>query len=98
MEFMDEYEAEFAAKDIEIVNVSIDENSLNWRSALAEYQFKGRHILSSAEQGRNIDVAFGVEAIPQYFIIDRNGVFTDKATTGQTADIRKQLLLIAGKR
>jgi len=95
MEFMDEYDHELAAQDIEIVNVSIDENPANWRSALTEHQFRGRHLLSTAEQGRNIAGAFGVEAIPQYFIIGRNGLFVDKAASSQPADIRQQLLKIA---
>lgn len=92
MEFMDEYEAELLASGIEIVNVSIDENPANWEAALAERQFKGRHLLASAGQERNIARAFGVEAVPQYFIIGRDGNFTDKATTNQPADIRQKLL------
>ncbi len=98
MEFMDEYEGELIAKGIEIVNVSIDENASNWRTALQERQFKGRHLLASSGQGRNIAVLYGVEAIPQYFIIGRNGNFAEKASSSQPADIRHQLLLIAGKR
>jgi len=97
MEFMNEYESELAANGIVIVNVSIDESAANWRAALSEYKFKGRHLLASAGQGRNIAVSFGVEAIPQYFIIGRDGNFADKATNSQPVDIRQQLLRIAGK-
>ncbi len=97
MEFMNEYEVEFAANGIEIVNVSIDESPSNWHLALTEHQFKGRHLLATASQERNIAAIFGVEAIPQYFIIGRNGTFADKAASSQPTDIRLQLLRIAGK-
>ena len=97
MELMDAYETELVAKGIEMVNVSIDENPANWRSAVAEHQFKGRQLLASAAKGQNIASVFGVEAIPQYFIIGRNGAFEEKASGSQPADIRQQLLLIARK-
>ncbi|MFN0035088.1 MAG: TlpA family protein disulfide reductase [Saprospiraceae bacterium] len=97
MEFMDEYEAELAANGIEILNVSVDENADNWRAALTERAFKGRNLLASAGYGRNIAAIFGVEAVPQYFIIGRDGTFADKAAATQPADIRQQLLRASGK-
>ncbi|MBK6995952.1 MAG: hypothetical protein IPH31_13870 [Lewinellaceae bacterium] len=75
------------------MNVSMDADADNWRAALVERAFKGRHLLSTAGVSRNIGVLFGVEAIPQYFIIGRNGTFADKADTNQPADIWQQLLL-----
>ncbi|MFN0216699.1 MAG: TlpA family protein disulfide reductase [Saprospiraceae bacterium] len=98
MEFMGNYESEFTANNIVIVNVSIDESPTNWRSALVEHQFKGQHLLASTGLGRNIAAVFGVEAIPQYFIIGRTGNFEEKAASNQPADIRQQLLIIAGRR
>lgn len=95
MEFMDEYRAELSAMGIETVNVSIDENESNWRAALTERQFKGRHLWALENQGKSIAALFGVEAIPQYFIIDRNGEFADKAAASQPSDIRLRLIQIA---
>ncbi len=97
MEIMDDYAAEFNSKGIEIVNVSMDADADNWRAALVERAFKGRHLLSTAGVDRNIGVLFGVEAIPQYFIIGRNGTFADKASSSQPGDIRQQLLYTAEK-
>lgn len=98
MEFMDEYNHELEMKGIEIVNISIDENAANWRTSLTEHQFKGRHLLASAAPERNLALVFGVEAVPQYFIIGRNGNFVDKPSSSQPADIRLQLLQVAEKR
>ncbi len=96
MEFMDQYEKELSANGIEIVNVSIDENASIWKTALIEHQFKGHHLLALGIQGQNLAVLFGVEAIPQYFIIGRDGFFLDKAATSQPADIHLRLLQAAG--
>jgi len=95
MEYMDDFAGELESKGVEILNVSIDEQAANWRNALAQRQYKGRHVLASASHDRNLAVLFGVEAIPQYFIIARNGSFADKPATNQPADIHKQLLMAA---
>ncbi len=95
MEIFDNYAVDLAEKGIEIVNISIDEQDSNWRNAVSTYQFKGHHILSSAGQGRGIANVYGVEAIPQYFIISRNGTFLEKALSSQPADIRQLLLQVA---
>lgn len=91
MEIMDAYESELAANGIEIVHVSLDENTANWQGALAERAFRGRHVLASAPPV-NIAQTYGVEAIPQYFIIGRDGKFAEKAAGNQPADIRQKLL------
>jgi thiol-disulfide isomerase/thioredoxin len=97
MELMDNYQAEFDRNGIIVVNVSIDESPANWRHAMEEYKFKGRHLLASASQGRNIAAIYGVEAVPQYFIIGPKGDFFEKLSSNQPADIRQQLLRVAGK-
>ncbi|MBX2891171.1 MAG: redoxin family protein [Saprospiraceae bacterium] len=91
----DHYAAELERLGIEIVNISIDENSSKWRSALTERGFKGRNLLASAGSGLNIAAAYGVEAIPQYFIIGKNGYFADKAPTSQPEAIKNQLLVLS---
>jgi thiol-disulfide isomerase/thioredoxin len=95
MEILDQSEPEFALKGIEIVNISLDENREQWRSALLERGFKGRHLLSTAGPGRNLAQLFGVEAVPQYFIIDRKGNFAEKANSSHPLDIRAALLEVA---
>lgn len=95
MEFMDEFEAELSGKGIEVINISLDEKPEQWRAALAERPFKGRQLLASSSLDRNLAVLFGVEAVPQYFIIDRKGAFADKISATQPADIRARLLQVA---
>ena len=95
MEFFDEFSTELKENGVEIVNISTDENSDSWKNVLTERGFKGYHVLSSNGSGLSIAAAFGVEAVPQYFIIRRDGTFSDKAATNQPNDIREKLLEVA---
>ncbi len=95
MEFFDEFSNELKEYGVEIVNISTDENRDSWKNVLAERGFKGYHVLSSTGVGTNIATTFGVEAVPQYFIIRRDGTFADKAGSNQPNDIREKLLEVA---
>lgn len=97
MEFFDEFTPELQANGIEIINISIDQNPNSWESSLASHLFKGHHLLASSGTNRNVAQAYGVEAIPQYFIIGKNGLFEVKAPSSQPNDIRQKLLEISEK-
>lgn len=92
MELFSDYTAELNSRGIEIVNISIDENPANWQNSLSERGFKGHNLLASAGRERNIALTYGVEAVPQYFIISKDGIFADKASSNQPEDIKNQLL------
>jgi peroxiredoxin len=95
MEYLNAFVPDFKAKGIEMINVSIDASPESWRDALAARAFEGYNMLASAGKPQNIAKVYGVEAIPQYFIIDANGAFADKARGNQPADIRSKLLEFA---
>lgn len=97
MDYFDEFEPELAQHGIEIVNISIDEKPANWENALTEHLYRGRHLLASAGQPDNIALIYGVQAVPQYFIIDRNGLFAPKSDSNQPNDIRLKLLEISSE-
>jgi len=92
MEWMNDYVSEFKNMGIIVVNVSIDEHYDQWQSALARYSFKGIQVLSTFSTGQSLAALYGVEAVPQYFIINRKGEFADKAVSAQPVDIRQKLL------
>lgn len=98
MEFFDEFEAELSANGVEIVNISIDENQSSWESALTAHPFKGVQLLASSGKSRNIATAYDVEAVPQYFIVGRTGLFEIKAMSSQPNDVRAKLLELSEKR
>jgi len=92
MEFFNDYAPELHKQGIQIVNISIDDNADSWKYALDQRLFKGYNLLASSGTEQNIAQLYGVEAVPQYFIIDRNGTFVGKATSSQPDDIRLKLL------
>jgi thiol-disulfide isomerase/thioredoxin len=95
MKIFDKYAAELNRLGIEIVNVSVDENPLKWQTSVTERGFKGRNLLASSGNERNIATAYGVETVPQYFIIHKNGTFADKAPVNQPEAIKNKLINLA---
>lgn len=92
MDMFSDYASELNRNGVEIVNISIDENAGNWRNALTERGFKGHNLLASSGHENNIALIYGVEAVPQYFIIAKNGTFAEKSPSSQPEDIKNQLL------
>ncbi|MBL7829147.1 MAG: TlpA family protein disulfide reductase [Saprospiraceae bacterium] len=95
MDFFDEFEPELREKGVIVLNVSIDDNRGNWETAVFEHGFRGYHILS---EGKKLAAAYGVEAIPQYFIIGKTGLFEAKPFNSQPKDIRQKLLDLSANR
>jgi peroxiredoxin len=95
MEEFNAFAPDLHNQGIEIVNVSIDENQTSWQTALHARDFKGINLLASTGTERNVAVAYSVEAVPQYFIVNRDGKFAEKSHSNQPEDIRKRLAEIA---
>lgn len=92
MDLFNDYAGELTRQGIEIVNISIDENPAHWQNSLNERAFKGHNMLSSSGRERNIALLYGVEAVPQYFIVGKDGSFAEKPPGNQPEDIKRQLL------
>ena len=97
IELFNDYADELKNRGVEIVNISIDADADKWHTALTEWNVKGHNLLASSGVARNISAIYGVEAVPQYFIIAKNGTFADKPDRNQPENIRNQLLVLAAK-
>jgi len=97
MELFNDYAAELNSRGVEIVNISIDENPSNWQNSLATRGIKGHNLLASSGYERNIAAVYGVETVPQFFIISKNGYFAEKPDGKQPEDIKNQLLQLAAR-
>jgi peroxiredoxin len=66
----------FKGKPVSFVYVSLDEEE-TWRKAIADYKVEG--INTHVDNGRESEVVkkYGVEGIPAYFLIDKNGLFAN---------------------
>ncbi|HMX39701.1 MAG TPA: TlpA disulfide reductase family protein [Saprospiraceae bacterium] len=90
MEILDPYVPELHSQGIEVLNISIDQNPISWQASIEKHGFRGTHLLSTETD--NIAAAYQVEAVPQYFIIGRDGKFLEKAASNQPDDIRQRLM------
>lgn len=60
-------------KDIEFIFLCVNSSEENWRGILSKYKVGGKHYYCDNEQSKDIRSALGVEGIPHYMIINKNG-------------------------
>lgn len=97
MDFFNAFSPELEAAGVKIINISIDDDSADWANVLAETRMAGLNILAKNYPDQHTTLNFGVQAVPQYFIIARNGTIAEKPYTSHPEDIMKRLLELAGK-
>jgi peroxiredoxin len=92
IDYMSTQYKELQNQNIEVINVSIEKNKAKWQEDLLAYHVLGVNVLNGSENTTDMAKAFGVEAIPQYFIIDKNGMFVQKPTDQEPSKLVKYLL------
>lgn len=95
MDFFNAFSPELAAAGVVIVNISIDENEANWSDALVANRMAGYHLLAKSYPEQAMAATFGVQAVPQYFIIGANGMIAQKPYSNQPNDILNRLIEVA---
>src|SRR5690606_31045031 len=65
----------FAGKDVVFVYISIDEDKAAWEKAMDTYHLTGLHIREDGGWKSKTAQEYGVQGIPAYFIIDKEGKF-----------------------
>ncbi len=100
MNYFDQFAPELERDGVVIVNVSLDEDLQNWANSISEGNFQGVQLLSKSQNpaGASIAKKYNVEAVPQYFLLSKNGAFADKGYSNQPEDIRKRLLELINQR
>jgi thiol-disulfide isomerase/thioredoxin len=94
MNLLGDYSNEFDKEGIVLVNVSLDTDTQNWHNSISENNFSGYHLLSQSAGNpdvKSIAAIYNVEAVPQYFFINKDGTFAEKGYSNQLEDIRKRL-------
>lgn len=69
----------FAGKDVVFVYVSIDEDAEAWEKAKEKYELAGLHTRVEGWKGK-IATDYGVNGVPSYFLVDREGKFATEDT------------------
>ena len=73
------------------LNVSFDRTKNDWHAALEKYNWGGVHVFDSGDVFSEVADVYDIDAIPQYYIIDRNGKFSAKPASYKIDEIVDRL-------
>jgi len=90
-------EKELNDSGVEFVHISFDRDESTWENTIRTYNFKGIHALAMDGVNSELAKAYGVRAIPQYFIINKEGKFALKPTTHSISELKKILISLDRK-
>ncbi|WP_282053373.1 TlpA disulfide reductase family protein [Maribacter luteus] len=79
----------FKPKGFEIFAVSLDKNKEKWLKAIESDNLKWYHVNDLKGQGNNATMIYGVEGIPDSFLIDNNGIIVARDLRGK--ELNKKL-------
>ena len=71
----------YHSKGLEIIGVSLDEDKTSWKENIKNENLNWHHIYVGTDKFRepeSINVVYGVQAIPAYFLINENGIMIDR--------------------
>jgi peroxiredoxin len=83
---------ELDRQSVAVLNVSIDQAKELWQEKLVQHNVSGINLLNLGDQTTDLAKDFKVEAVPTYFIIDKNGMFVQKPISSKPEDLVKYLL------
>lgn len=73
----------FKSKGFEIFAVSLDENKENWLKAIKKDNLNWYHVNDLKGNGNKASLIYGVEGIPDSFLIDQNGIIIARDLRGK---------------
>jgi peroxiredoxin len=80
-------------KGLEILGVSLDDNSQAWKAAIGQDGLTWRQVIDSKGWNAVSAAAYGVDAIPASFLIDKNGVIQAVNLVGWQLESKVKTLL-----
>ncbi len=91
MQMMQPMQEELKKLGVVFINVSLDRDKESWMKAISEWEFKGVHLLADGHIDSDIALAYEVKLLPEYFIINKNGNFSEKPKKFTAAEIKEVL-------
>ena len=83
----------FKSKGLEIFAVSLDENKEKWLNAIEKDELNWYHVNDLKGQGNKASLIYGVEGIPDSFLIDENGIIVARDLRGKELEKKLEELL-----
>lgn len=77
--------------NVTFVHIAFDKNQEHWESFIDKHGYDGIHLLAPAGINSEIAQKYDVKALPQYFIIDKNGNFAEKPPVYSTENLKASL-------
>jgi peroxiredoxin len=74
---------DFKGKGLEILGVSFDKKNKQWLKAIDEDKTKWLHVCDSTGMRGELAKAYNLKFIPQFYLIDKEGVIVQKGLRGQ---------------
>jgi len=98
MPYSKELIKKYEGKDIAFVFICLDSNEKNWKLDLSQLQLAGSHYFCSAEQSMGIRKGLGIEGIPFYVLINKQGQITESSSFLRpgTPDTQKKIDKLLG--
>jgi thiol-disulfide isomerase/thioredoxin len=67
-------------KDVAFVFLCIDSEEKGWKAILSEFQLGGQHYFLTQKQSTDIRKSIGIQGIPYYLLIDKQGTIQEKGS------------------
>jgi len=83
----------FKSKGFEIFAISLDEGKDNWIKAIEKDSLNWYHVNDFKGQGNKASLIYGVEGIPDNFLIDESGIIVGRDLRGKELDEKLTELL-----
>jgi thiol-disulfide isomerase/thioredoxin len=95
MKVSKEFMPRFEGKDIEFIFLCVNSTEENWKTTLSRMKIGGKHYFCNNSQSRDIRQALGVEGIPHYLIINKNGYIVESKSSNLARSLHKIDKLLA---
>lgn len=67
----------YKGKNVVFLNICVEDTEENWKGAIKKYKIEGVNVFAKDWSNNPVCKAYGIEAIPHYILIDKEGKFAD---------------------
>jgi len=88
---MQHVSTQISRNDVVFIHISLDRTEEEWRNTLSSRVVSGIHLYAEGGYKSDVVTKFNVKAIPEYYIINKNGTFVQKPSSVNAYSIQKCL-------
>ncbi|UAY55568.1 TlpA family protein disulfide reductase [Arachidicoccus terrestris] len=67
----------YKGKNVVFINICVEDTEESWKAAIKKYKIEGVNVFAKGWSDNPVCRAYGIEAIPHYILIDKDGNFAD---------------------